>query len=358
MNQSDQSEFLYSTTQSGSNVSQKFPVKLVFVFRALIMMDQQDNSVSSCEESASLSQLSQLLREENVTHQSHDQIALRKQGSKAASHIWRERVTQWCYDVVDHLRESRSTVYVAMNILDRFLVQCPQSTSDRSYEAAALTALFLAVRVRGSRNLEVVDLVRMSRLGVTIKEIVEVGKDMTRSLSFDRRLLTPTDFVQQLIKYLPSTYNSTEVAEVAGFCTELCTVDSFFAGVKASEIAFASIISSLGPGVSVFIDAINSAPGIHLNPEKASALCSRIKSLRNKTSGMNEPHVIPDDDEEPLCVVPLPSSPVRVVSQQKLCLKRSVSCTTLATLNAESSPRSDNKRAVSPVTESKKRRIV
>lgn len=325
------------------------------------MMEPQDASVSSCEESVSVSQLSQLLIEEDITHKSFDHIALRKQGSQAASHIWRERVTQWCYDVVDHLHGSRSTVYVAMNILDRFFILCPQNTSDRSYEAAALTALFLAVSIRGSRNLAVVDLVRMSRLGVTIREIVDVGKEMTRSLSFDRRLLTPSDFIQELIKNLPSTWEQarvTDVAETAGFYSELCTVDSFFSGMKASEVAFASILTALDSEADAFIDMATSALFARFDATKVSALCKRIKSLRQSTPGLEEPHVIPDSDE--VYDFPLSTSNKRFVSRDTLSLRRSDATAELAALDAGSSHQSNQKRDVPPVMvpDAKRRRIV
>ena len=325
------------------------------------MMEERDGSVSSCEEGAILSQLSQLLLEEDVTHRSFDHIALRKRGSQAASHIWRERVTQWCYDVVDHLRGSRSTVYVAMNILDRFFLLGPQSSSDRRYEAAALTALFLAVSIRGSRNLEVVDLVRMSRLGVTFREIIEVGKDMTRSLSFDRRLLTPSDFIHELIRSLPSTWDQarvTAIADNAGFYSELCTVDSFFSGIKASEVAFASTITALESDAPAFIETVTSAPGSQFDANRASSLCERIKSLRRSTPGLEEPHVIPDSDE--LYDIAVPASDKRIVSQDTLSLTRSEAITELATLGTQPSNHSSRKGAVSPtmMPEAKRQRIV
>ena len=324
------------------------------------MMEPQESSVSACEDSSSLSQLSQLLLEEDLTHHSFDHVALRKHGSQASSHVWRERVAQWCYDVVDHLRESRSTVYVAMNILDRFFVQCPQNTSDRRYEAAALTALFVAVRIRGSGNLEVVDLVRMSRLGVTIREIVEVGKDITRALSFDHRLLTPSDFLQQIIKYAPKNYDEAQVAQVsetAGFYAELSTIDSFFAGLKASDIALVSMLIALESDTSSFLEAINAVPGVKLSADKAESLGERIQILRHKTPGADVPHVIPETEEE---CDDLLQHTSRVVSQEMLCLKRHDKCTQLADLDAEIAPQLHHKRSVSPtpVSESKRQRIV
>jgi hypothetical protein len=351
------------------------------------MDHQEPDSLAPCQHSESVSQLSLLLMEENVTHQADDHVALRTEGCKATSIIWRERVTQWCYDVVDHLRVSRSTVYVAMSILDRYFVNCVNTTttnssshsnvaSDRSYEAAALTALFLAVRIRGGENLEVVDLVRMSRLGVTIKEIVEVGKEMTQFLSFERRLLTPAEFVQQLTTYLPSgVYDQARVKEVTAsalFYTEVCVVDSFFAGVKASEIALASMLNALGTDVSLIIDGISAIPGVKFNPELVGSLCTRLKSLRNKSASSNknnnEPHIIPDEDEAliapqvrtaPIIKTHI-SSPSRVVSSDTICIKRSYTCVALSDLDGddESTTTPSNKRPISPalVTDKKRRR--
>jgi hypothetical protein len=332
-----------------------------------------------------------MLIEENVTHQADDHVELRTEGCKATSILWRERVTQWCYDVVDHLRVSRSTVYVAMNILDRYFVNCANNNnnsnsnvaSDRSYEAAALTALFLAVRIRGGENLEVVDLVRMSRLGVTIKEIVEVGKEMTQFLSFGRRLLTPDEFVQQLTTYLPSgVYDQARVKEVTAsalFYTEVCVVDSFFAGVKASEIALASMLNALDTDVSLIMDGISAIPGVKFNPELVGSLCARLKTLRNKSSTSNNknnngPHIIPDeDDEEPLAkpqvrtepiIKTSSSSPSHIISSETICIKRAYTCVALSDLDdddestATTTTTPSNKRPISPalVTDTKRRR--
>ena len=328
-----------------------------------IRMGPRDVPVVSCESNTNFSQLSQLLVEEEITHESVDHIALRDRGSQA-SHIWRERVTQWCYDVVDHLHGSRSTVYVAMNILDRFLLQFPFCTTDRSYEAAALTALFLAVSICDSRNLEVVDLVRMSRLGVTIREIVKIGRDMTRGLSFNRRLLTPMHFVSELVLNLPASLDQeriTDITNTARLHTELCTVDSFFSGIKASDVAFAAVLAALDSNSAEFFNKISSAPGSSFDKNRVSLLCDRIKKLRRATPNIEEPHIIPDStDGDVNNSASFPSSNLRVVSCEKLSLRRSKGNAHLVRLDANSLPQFTQKRPVSPVTsiESKRQRIV
>lgn len=326
-------------------------------------MEHQDSSVVSSEQGASLSQLNQLLQDEQQIHKADDHVALATEGCKATSLVWRERVTQWCYDVVDHLEESRRLVFITMNILDRYVATCNNVTSDHAFEAAALTALFLAVRIRGTQVLEVIDLVRMSRLGVTIREIVQVGKEMTRALSFDKKLVTPTDFLPHLLALLPS-FDSTQIDDAisnATFFTELCVVDSFFVGARASEIALASVMNVLGDkDVSFLTEVINSNPGLKgVSMNKVNTLRNRLNVVRHKTSA-GQPHLILDtDDAQHVSVVPLLSPPVmRVVSQEKLGMKRSFSCQTLATLiEADVSPEQPQRAATTEKPSNKRRRI-
>ena len=72
--------------------------------------------------------------------------------------------------------------------------------TEKEYEIFAMTALFLGFRVSGIDDLNVTDLVSMSRLGVRIDEIVEVGSSMTTLLSWDAPIFTPFQFVRALLR--------------------------------------------------------------------------------------------------------------------------------------------------------------
>jgi Cyclin, N-terminal domain len=261
-------------------------------------MEQEDGECASNIEALRLSQLAVLIKEEENIHMAADQVALRKHGFSGESTLWREKVSLWCYDVIDHLKESRSIVYIAMNILDRFILLHSHFIANRSYEAAALTSLFLAVSISGSHHLEVQDLVRMSRLGVTIREIIDMGKEMTFGLSFDRRILTPPDFLNPIFSCFlnssPSKNIPFDIEETALFYTELCIIDCFFSRVKPSDIALASILAATDWDPEIAVASVKSRTNVCFNVDLHKLLSKRIKVLLKRSISPHVPHFIPD----------------------------------------------------------------
>jgi hypothetical protein len=305
-------------------------------------MDQQETALVRDDDRHEVSSLlERMMREETACHICTDFSTLRSQSLDSRNHLWRERVAKWCYDVVDHLGESRSMVYLAMSILDRYFALKTANDcilSDRRYEAAALTSLFLAIKIRGSQSLEVTDLIRMSRLGISINEIVEVGKDITSCLCFEHHIFTPIEFVHKLTRYLHNSGNVTStspVTESAAFYVELSVLDTSCVGLKASEIALASVLNTLNSSdeeESAAIALINSLPEASFSQEQVTQLRSRLSSLRQgQTSGnSNEPHVIPVIEDDAESVLPVLAGPKRVVSRDDVGgLKRSHSCSSL-----------------------------
>jgi Cyclin, N-terminal domain len=184
--------------------------------------------------------------------------------------VWREKVTQWCYNVVDHLDECRSVVYVAMHILDRFTAIVNNNNScsttsifmnERCFELASMSALFLAIRIAGSGNLQLSQLVSMttSSSGIQSKHIVAMGTRIIQSLGNDFwrvRCVTPLDFVQTLLltlsstlsteKMMLSTEDQQEVLNTASFLCEIAVCDAPLAlAERPSHIALAALLNAL-----------------------------------------------------------------------------------------------------------------
>lgn len=112
--------------------------------------------------------------------------------------VWRAKVTQWCYDYMDCIQERRNLVYIAMNLLDRYIGLFDRPSVDQTaYRVAALSCTYLAIRIAGSKSLDLDDLVVMSRGTTTIREIVRVGTDIVDRLSWDERMETPTEHIHR-----------------------------------------------------------------------------------------------------------------------------------------------------------------
>ena len=231
-----------------------------------------------------------------------------------ANPVWREKVTQWCYDVVDHLNESRSIVYVAMNILDRFTAKQTADTvlSDRMFELASLSALFLAVRISGSGNLRLSQLLGMSRSSFTSKDIIDMGTKMIKSLSWNFRLVTPLEFVKAMCALLPSSVPKTtqqEILDAASYLVEISVCDWGFASQRASHTALAAVLNALNENRTLALAEFNqTVEAITKHVAETRQLMEtriHLRQLFNQSCEHRQvasPHLIVDEDDIPTCV--------------------------------------------------------
>ena len=204
--------------------------------------------------------------EEDLCQRS-DHLAMLNKGIWNQNHVWREVVCKWMYDLVDNLGEARSVVHVAMNILDRFCAveqaatrasassvtqQAPTAVAvnEQRFECASMTAVFLAVRVAGgNRSLELTDLILMSRGSVRIQDIVSMGKEMLRDLTWGPRIITPVDFLRAMLPSLPASVDQNSARtrtlfESASFLVEISVCDIYLSHFPPSQIAFAAMLNA------------------------------------------------------------------------------------------------------------------
>jgi len=249
------------------------------------------------KESRDLCHLSRMFEEEKIISESPDHLILSRHDCIPICSVWRERVAQWYDDVLSMFDESRATGYIAMNMLDRyFAVKAVTNVSSYRYEVACLTALFLAVHINGRKSLTIMNLIRMSRLDISAKDILEAGKDITQSISLERRLLTPFDFITQMLEFLP-TVTANRIREVVFINADIYKMDSTVARFKSSDIAMASILHELKcSDTSIFKSKICDISGCNLFDESVSELQAKIKYLKCMAITRSKPHVIPDTD--------------------------------------------------------------
>lgn len=224
--------------------------------------------------------------------------------------VWREKVVQWCYDVADHLNEDRSVVYVAMNILDRF---CATTVSTRQmdekmYEIASLSSIFLAVRIAGSGDLLLQELISMSRGGISIQDIITTGTSIISALSWEERILTPIDFVHSIFQLLPSLNDSPRkqvMLDSASYLIELAVCDVFFSHCKASSLAVAAMLNALQANLcselSNFNEVVLKATSVAATADDPTLLCARLQGIYNQSvDNVRQcgPHLIEEDEPE------------------------------------------------------------
>lgn len=268
--------------------------------QASLSLHEQDGSVK----------IQRMLQAERVIRRQRDHSKLNNEeiGTCSPNLVWREKVAQWYYGVVDSLNESRSVVYVAMNILDRYCaVYEGCSMDENTYELASMTAVFLAVRIAGSGSLYVSQLTSMSKGSTRVRDIVSMGTAMLKALTWDHRLITPLEFVSEWLELLPETNEARkqQILDSASYLVEIAVCDASFARSSPSDLALAAVLNALGPrqGIATgkFSRTVKLTTGVVVESVTLFSLRARLQGIYSQSADSREPsgpHLVPDDEEE------------------------------------------------------------
>ena len=166
--------------------------------------------------------------------------------SSEINEMWREKICEWCYQVVDHFDFNREIVSVAMSYLDRYLAT--RSVNRRIFQLAAMTALYLAIKLFEPGKIRMSSLIDLSRGYFLEDHIVTMEDSVLQSLGWHVHPPTPFSFVREMINLLPvqiSPRDRHDTNELARFLTELSVCDYWFVTKKPSSIALASLLNAL-----------------------------------------------------------------------------------------------------------------
>ena len=161
--------------------------------------------------------------------------------------LWREKICEWCYQVVDHFDYSREVVNVAMSYLDRYIAK--RTVNRRIFQLAAMTALYLASKLFEPGKLHISSLVGISRGYFLAEHIVTMEHSMLQALSWHVHPPIPSAFCSDLTKLISSADVTPrlrhDLGELAKFLTEISVCDYYFVTRKPSSIATAAIINAI-----------------------------------------------------------------------------------------------------------------
>ncbi len=99
-------------------------------------------------------------------------------GAGTLNDVWREKICEWCYQVVDHFDFSREVVDVSMSFLDRYL--CTRQVNKKVFQLAAMTSLYLAIKMYEPSSLKISSLIGLSRGFFTSEHIVNMEQSILR----------------------------------------------------------------------------------------------------------------------------------------------------------------------------------
>jgi lipoyl(octanoyl) transferase len=81
--------------------------------------------------------------------------------SSGINELWREKICEWSYQVVDHFDFSREVVSISMSFLDRYL--CTRPVDKKLFQLAAMTTLYLAIKLNEPGTLSMQSMIELSR---------------------------------------------------------------------------------------------------------------------------------------------------------------------------------------------------
>lgn len=224
-------------------------------------------------------QLYVMLMQESSTYFSLDylseQIYLdRDSNDNGVSDSSRQKICEWCYNIVDHFALDREIVYIAMSYFDRY-ISCKffsrnknrrlQTMSKRSVQLLGLTSLFLANKVHGyeetdMRDLHVSDFAALSGGKFIVQDIEEMEEELLSDLGWKINTPTLSGFIIEFLNLLdldlrkspfasiPSLQNRVKSAlyEVARYIAELSVIVYHLSvRQRSSCVAFASILIAI-----------------------------------------------------------------------------------------------------------------
>ncbi|KAL9187180.1 hypothetical protein ACHAXT_010900 [Thalassiosira profunda] len=190
----------------------------------------------------------------------------------------RTKMCDWYYEMSDFLKIDRSTASRSLTLLDRFMAtpvhrhavsRLPSSdphtvpgvvvaaSQDRDeYQLAALTALFLAVKLFERLNVQPDHVSYLSRGRYTSSEVVKMEVVMLAALEWKACTADKVDYIDAFLDVLlPRSTSSCSsedetdavakgLQDLANLQIQLSDFDSSFATKKRSTVAFAAVINA------------------------------------------------------------------------------------------------------------------
>jgi lipoyl(octanoyl) transferase len=98
--------------------------------------------------------------------------------TSAINEVWREKICEWSYQVIDHYDFSREVVGIALSYLDRYLSK--RSVNKKHFQLLAMTCLYLAIKVYEPGTISMKSVIELSRGYFVVEQMVEMEMAVLR----------------------------------------------------------------------------------------------------------------------------------------------------------------------------------
>jgi lipoyl(octanoyl) transferase len=160
--------------------------------------------------------------------------------------LWRDKICEWCYNLVDHYELARESVSVAMNIVDRYVSS--RFITPKTYTIVAVTAIHIAIKLVSPWKLRMNHLLDLCAGKYTAGDIASMELVILNALSWRVHPPSAFDFCGELIdsSFTESTPDAlNDLQDKARYLTELAVIDYFFVTKLPSSVALAAIMNAL-----------------------------------------------------------------------------------------------------------------
>jgi|UniRef100_A0A8J9WZT6 hypothetical protein len=193
--------------------------------------------------------------QEDTTYRVKDYLAestgIRKLASKPVDEDCRVKMCEWCYQVVDFCKFRRETVGIGMSYLDRYL--CTPKGKEalcnrKEYQLAAMTALYIAIKIHEPLEMETSLLADLSRGCYTEMEFVHMEQTILQALKWRVNGPTLLGFVAHFVALLPESVHpaiAETIFDYARYQTEIAIAEHVLVSIKPSEVALAAVLNAI-----------------------------------------------------------------------------------------------------------------
>ena len=113
-----------------------------------------------------------------VSASNSDAASLSSSSSSGINDVWREKICEWSFQVIDHFDFSREVVSISLHYLDRFLAT--RHCNKRVFQLVAMTSLFLAIKLNEPGKLSMESMIELSRGYFRADQMVAMEMEILR----------------------------------------------------------------------------------------------------------------------------------------------------------------------------------
>ena len=192
-------------------------------------------------------------RQESSHHRCEDYMSdtdsLVSLASQTVDEESRIKMCEWCYQVVDYCKFRRETVGIGMAFLDRYLAT-PEGraalTDRKFYQLAAMTSLYMAIKIHEPLEMETSLLADLSRGCYTDLQIADMELEILDALKWRLAGPTPLAFVQHFLALLSvDSRAKSAIMDYGRYQTELAVSCLDLVPRYPSEVAIAAILNAM-----------------------------------------------------------------------------------------------------------------